>query len=147
MIDKIKQLRDETGASIGHIRAALQESGGDVEGARERLSKKFGALAQKKSEREVHSGVIDAYIHSNGHIGAMIELQCETDFVARNPEFKALAHEIAMQISAMAPKDVSELLGQEYIKDATKTIQDLVHEAVGKFGENIKVRSFARLEL
>ena len=147
MIDAIKQLRDETGASIGEIRSALTESGGDPEAARSLLAQKLGALAAKKSNRDVQAGLVDAYLHSNGKIGAMIELQCETDFVARNPEFKGLAHDLAMHIAAMAPKDQETLLEQDFIKDPSKRIKALVDEAIGKFGENIKVGNFSRFEL
>ncbi len=147
MIDKIKQLRDDTGASIGDIRAALDESGGDPERARVVLAGKFGAIAEKKSSRETKAGVVDAYVHSNGRIGALIELHCETDFVARNPEFRQLAHDIAMHVAAMAPENIDVLGVQEFIRDPRKTVGDLVREAVGKFGENVKIGNFTRFEL
>ncbi len=147
MIDKIKQLRDETGASIGAIRSALSESGGDLEEARTRLSAKLGALAQKKSSREVRAGVVEAYIHGNGKIGVLLELQCETDFVARNPEFKGLAHDLSMHIAAMSPRDREELSAQEFIKNPDRRVKEIVDEAIGKFGENIKIGNFSRFEL
>lgn len=147
MIDAIKQLREETGASIGEIRSALAESGGDAHAARVLLSEKLGAIAAKKSSREVRAGLVDAYLHGNGKIGAMLELQCETDFVARNPEFRSLAHDLAMHIAAMAPENRNELLEQDFIKDPSKRIKAVLDEAIGKFGENIKVGNFSRFEL
>lgn len=147
MIDKIKQLREETGASLDAIRAALLDSGGDLAKAKVRLAEKLGALAERKAGREVKAGVVDAYVHSSGRIGAMVELQCETDFVARNPEFRRLAHDLAMHIAAMAPADADELAGQEFIRDPAKKAGDLIGEAIGKFGENIKVGNFTRFEL
>lgn len=147
MIDDIKRLRDETGASIGDIRAALAESGGDIGRAKSFLADKLGAIADKKASREVKAGVIDAYVHSNSKIGVLVELQCETDFVARNPGFRQLAHDIAMHIAAMAPAGTDALLGQEFIREPGHTIGDLIREAIGKFGENIRVGDFVRLEL
>lgn len=147
MIDKIKQLREETGASLGEIQAALAASGEDMERARTVLSEKLGAIAAKKANREMKAGVVDAYVHSNGRIGVLLELHSETDFVARNPEFRQLAHDLSMHIAAMAPENAEELAEQEFIRDPKKKVGDLIKEAVGKFGENIKVGSFTRFEL
>ncbi|MBI2055650.1 MAG: elongation factor Ts [Candidatus Sungbacteria bacterium] len=147
MIDKIKKLRGETGASLGEIRQALEESGGDTEKAKEVLRSKLGVIAEKKSAREMRSGIVNAYIHSSDRIGVLVELQCETDFVARNPDFRKLAHDIAMHIAAMSPADGEELKIQEFVRDPTRTVGDILREAVGKFGENIKVGNFARFEL
>lgn len=147
MLEKIKQLRDETGASIGEIRAALAESGGEVTKAKEALRKKLGAIAERKVSRSVGAGVVDAYVHSNSRIGVLLEFYCETDFVARNAEFRALAHDIAMHIAAMAPADADALNAQEYIKDPSRRIGDIVRESIGKFGENIKIGNFARFEI
>ena len=147
MIDKIKQLRDDTGASIGEIRAALADSGGDLSKAKTRLAEKLGAIAEKKASREVKAGIVDAYVHSNGKLGVLLELYCETDFVARNPEFRQLAHDLAMHVAAMAPAGVEALNKQEFIRDPSKKAGDLVREAIGKFGENIKIGNFTRFEL
>lgn len=147
MLEKIKQLRDETGASIGEIRAALAESGGEVPKAKEALRKKLGAIAERKISRNVGAGVVDAYVHSNNRIGVLLELYCETDFVARNTEFRALAHGISMHIAAMAPADADALNAQEYIKDPSRRIGDVVRESIGKFGENIKIGNFVRFEI
>lgn len=147
MIDKIKKLRDETGASIGEIRSALEESAGDEIRAKKFLAEKLGAIADKKSSREVRAGVIDAYVHSNGRVGAMVELLCETDFVARNPDFRRLAHDLAMHIAAMAPGRAEDLLEQDSIHQPGRQIGEIVREAIGKFGENIKIGGFTRREL
>ncbi len=147
MIDKIKQIRDDTGAPIGEIQQALKDSGGDVAAAKVALKTKFGAIAEKKAEREVKAGVVDSYIHSSGRIGAMVELQSETDFVARHDDFKRLAHDIAMHIAAMAPSDADSLLQQEFIRDPSRKIGEVISEAIGKFGENIKLGNFVRFEL
>lgn len=147
MIERIRRLREETGASIGEIRSALQEGGGDENRAREILHDRFGALAERVRSRAVRAGVVDAYVHANGRIGALVELQCETDFVARNPEFRKLAHHLAMHIAAMAPQHAEDLLEQDSIHQPGKHVGDLLREAVGKFGENIRIGNFARFEL
>lgn len=147
MINKIKQLREESGASISEVHAALAEGRGDLAAARAILARRLGAIAGRKVEREVRSGIIDAYIHSNNRIGVLVELHCETDFVARNSEFRRLAHDLAMHVAAMAPANAEELSRQEFIRDPSKRVGDVVGEAVGKFGENIKVGNFIRLEL
>lgn len=146
-VKEIKKLRDETQASIADCRKALDESKGDFKKALEWLRKRGAEIAEKKAERETSQGLVESYVHMNGKVGVIVALNCETDFVARNDEFKKLAHEIAMQISAMNPKDVDSLLKQEYIRDPKLTIDDLVKEAIGKIGENIKVREFSRIEL
>lgn len=146
-VDQIKQLRSKTGAGIADVRKALEESAGDQKKATE-LLKSWGIdKAAVKADRVVGQGLVETYIHSGGRVGAMVEINCETDFVARTDEFKNLAHEIAMQVSAMDPVDVEELLGQEYIRDASKTIGDLVKETIVKLGENIVIKRFMRFEL
>jgi len=146
-IDQVKQLRKKTNFSIMECKKALEETKGDEKKALKILEKRGAEKAVKKSNREAKQGLIEAYIHNNGKIGVIMELNCETDFVARNEEFKQLAREIAMHIAAMNPKDSEELLSQSFIKDEEKTIQDLVTEAVGKLGENIKIGKFVRLEI
>lgn len=147
MIDRIKQLRDETGVAIGEIRRALEAGGGDLARARKFLREQLGAIAERKSGRAVNAGVIDAYVHGNARIGALIELYCETDFVARNPEFRRLAHDLAMHVAAMAPRNTDELASQEYIRDAARSVGDVIREAIGTFGENIRIGNFTRFEL
>lgn len=146
-IEDLKKLRAETSASIGDVRKALEESDGDLKAARAWLQKKGFERAEKKGDRVTEQGLIESYVHSNGKIGVLVELLCETDFVARTDEFKTLAHEIALQISAMNPKDVNELLAQDYIRDGSKKISDLVKETIAKLGENITLKRFTRLEI
>lgn len=146
-IEQIKQLREESQASIADCKKALEESKGDYKKALLWLKKRGAEIAEKKADRQTSQGVVEAYIHGDGKIGVIVALLCETDFVARTDEFKKLAHEVAMQISAMNPKDVKSLLAQEYIRDPKVTIDDLIKEAIGKIGENIKVREFSRIEL
>ncbi|OGD87089.1 translation elongation factor Ts [Candidatus Curtissbacteria bacterium RIFCSPHIGHO2_02_FULL_40_17] len=146
-VEDIKKLREETAVSIADCRKALEESVGDFKKAKELLRSWGIDKAAKKADRVVGAGLVDTYIHAGGKVASMVEVNCETDFVAKTDEFKNLAHEIAMQVSAMDPKDVEELLVQEYIRDSSKTIDDLVKEAIAKLGENIKVSRFMRFEL
>ena len=146
-IDQIKKLRAKTKAGIADCRRALEESAGDLKKAEELLKSWGMDKAAKKADRAVGSGLIETYMHAGGRIGAMVEVACETDFVARTDEFKNLAHEIAMQITAMDPTTVEELLKQEYIRDSAKTIDELVKETIVKVGENIVIKRFMRFEL
>lgn len=146
-IELLKKLRNETQVSIADCRKALEETDGNFEKAKEWLRQHGIEKAEKKSNRETTQGIIDCYIHQNGKVGAMVEVLCETDFVARTDEFKKLSHDIAMQVAAMAPIDVDSLLKQEYIKDGSKTIRDLIKESIAKIGENITVKRFARFEI
>jgi elongation factor Ts len=152
----IKELRDKTGAGIMECKKAIEDALGDL-GKAEQLIKQRGlALAEKKAGREAGQGLIDSYVHA-GRIGAMIELNCETDFVARTVDFKTLAREIAMQVAATNPSRISSreastdgdvpLLDQPYIRDPGKTVQDLVNETIAKVRENVVIRRFARFEL
>ncbi len=160
--DRIKELREQSGAGVMDCRNALLECAGDVGKAIQILKEKNLLQAQKKTSRSANQGIIEAYIHGGGRIGAMVELNCETDFVARTAEFKELAHSLAMQIAAQDPQCVSReelpeetdiepqaacLLLQPYIKDPGITVQDLITETIAKVGENIKVSRFARFEL
>jgi len=146
-IEEIKKLREKTRAGIADCRKALEEVGGDFKKAQELLKSWGMDKAAKKAERAVGAGLVETYIHNDGRIGAMVEINCETDFVARTDEFKNLAHEIVMQVAAMDPKDVEELLKQEYIRDPSKIIDQLVKEIIVKVGENIVIRRFMRFEL
>ncbi len=190
--DQIKTLRGKTGAGITDIKRALEESGGDLAKAEELIARKLGSAAAKKATRETGAGIVESYIHSNGRVGAMIEIFCETDFVGRNPQFKELAHDIAMHITAMSPQYLSlesvssdvwekqksyyveeveklnkpqeiqnqivegklkayfgaaSLMEQPFIKEQDKTVNTVVKEAIGRFGENIKVGKFVRFEI
>ena len=141
---------------------ALEESGGDMGKAEEILRQQGMASAAKRANRATNQGLVESYIHSGGRMGAIVEVNCETDFVARTDDFKNLAHSLAMQVAAMSPTYVDEssipegetadaaqdcLLQQPFIRDPGKTVQDLVNEAVGKLGENVRVRRFTRFSL
>lgn len=146
-LEAIKKLRAETQAGIMECRKALEDSGGDEAKAKE-LLKQWGAeKAQKKADRQTASGLIYAYIHHGGKVGVLLEVNCETDFVARNSDFQSLCKELSLQITSMKPENVDKLLLQEYIRDATLTIDALVKEVVAKLGENIVVKRFVRFEL
>jgi elongation factor Ts len=188
----IKKLREKTGAGVSDVKKSLEESGGDMLKAEAWLERKLGSSAIKKQSREIKAGLVDAYLHSNGRIGSLVEVGCETDFVARNPQFKEFAHNLSMHVAAMSPAYLSlELVPQEiwnaeknrfeeevrgmqkpanilkeivdgkleshfgaiclfsqpFIKDQDKTVGDIVNEAIGKFGENIRVGRFVRFEI
>lgn len=145
-VNLIKQLREETGAGIADCREALEESKGDLVKAKEVIKKKGLDKAISKSDREVGAGVVETYSHG-GRIGVLVEVLCETDFVAKTEDFKTLAHEVAMQIASMHPENKEELLSQEYIRDNSQTIDQLVKATVGKLGENIQIGKFSRIEL
>lgn len=145
-IDQIKQLRQETGVSIIECKKALKESKGNLVMAKEILRKWGQGFAAKKAKSEVNEGIIESYIHQGKRIGVMIELHCETDFVASCEEFKRLAHELCLQIAAISPEE-TPLLSQPWIRDETKTVKDLIDEYVAKIGENIVVKRFVRYEI
>ena len=145
--EDVQRLRSETGAGVMECKRALDETGGDFERAKALIKERGLAKVQKKSDRDAKEGVIESYVHSGNRIGAMVELSSETDFVARNQEFKDLAREIAMQVAAMDPKNVEELLGQAYIRDASKTVGELVTTLAASTGENVRVRRFKRFQL
>ncbi|MBI2939675.1 MAG: translation elongation factor Ts [Chloroflexi bacterium] len=158
----VRDLREKTGAGVMDCKRALVEAGGDVARAMEILRQQGLARAGKKAARVATQGVIDCYVHAGGRIGAMIELNCETDFVARTDDFRQLAHDLAMQVAATNPRYVSPdevpaeatedrgvicLTSQPFIKDPSLTVQDLITRLIAKIGENIRVRRFARFEL
>lgn len=142
----IKQLREKTGAGVADCREAIEDAHGDLKKAEVILQKKGFEKAAKKGDRETKAGLVDSYVHA-GKIGVLVELLCETDFVARTDEFKKLAHEISLQVSSMNPKNNNELLEMEYIRDSGKTIEVLIKEAVAKLGENIILGRFERIEI
>ncbi len=190
--EMVKKLRDMTGAGMMDCKKALQEADGDFDKAIEILRKKGAAKAAKKAGRATGEGIITSYVHFNGRIGVLLELNCETDFVARTDEFKELAYNLAKQVAAMSPRWVSRedvpqeviekekeiyreqlknsgkpenviekiiegklekffqencLLEQDYIFDDKKKVKDVITEAIGKIGENIRVSRFVRLEV
>jgi len=162
-LEMIKELREQSGAGIMECRNTLLATEGDMERALQMLKEKGLLKAEKKAGRATRQGLVEAYIHAGGRIGAMVELNCESDFVARTDEFKELAHSLAMQVAAMSPQFITEedipqeaddvdpkaacLLLQPYIKDPAVTVRDVIMEAVARVGENIRVGRFARFEL
>lgn len=145
-VDQIKELRQETGVSITECKKALEQTGGDFEQAKNKLREWGKDLAGTKSTRKAGEGIIESYIHPNKKVGVLIDIHCETDFVAKSDDFQNLAHEICLQIAAMYPEKDS-LLSQPWIKDETKTIKDLIDESIAKLGENIEVKNFVRYEI
>jgi elongation factor Ts len=155
-MDTLKELREETGLSFAQIKKALDEAGGDKEKARTILSAYSSAQAEKKSDRELAAGVVASYVHGSGTIGVILQLGCETDFVAKNEEFVALAKDLAMHVCAMAPSTVdksegqeegADLMGQAFIKNPEMTVEQKIQAAVQKFGENTKVIRFTRYSI
>ncbi len=161
-VETIKALREEMGAGVMDAKRALEEAQGNLEKAREILRERGVASAAKKAGRSANEGLVEAYIHGGGRVGVIVEVNCETDFVARTDDFKELAHNLAMQVAAMNPKYVDEadilddekadptevvLMSQPYIKDASLSIKDVVLEAAGRLGENIKIKRFTRFAL
>jgi len=145
-IEDIKKLREQTGAGIADCREALKESDGDLTKAKEWLKKKGLDKASSKTDREVKAGIVETYSHG-GKVGVLVEVLCETDFVARTEDFKGLAHELSLQIASMNPSSVEELLSQEYIRDNSLTVEQLIKSVIGKLGENIQVGRFERIAL
>ena len=170
----VKALRDATNAPVMDCRRALTESGGDFEEARKLVAQRGQQIAARKADKETSEGFIGHYIHQGGKLGVLVELSCQTDFVARNELFQKLAHDLAVHICASRPLYVSRedvpaevraakeaegdgkpdkyyeevvLLEQPYVRDETKMIKDLIDAAVGVLGENIKVRRFARFDI
>ena len=161
-VTAVKELREITGAGVMDCRGALLEAAGDMNEATRILRQRGIAISEKKASRAATQGLIEAYVHHGGHIGAMVEVNCETDFVARTEEFKELAHNLAMQVTATSPQFLSEedipegttsnpqedcLLLQPFIKEPDKTVHDIILETTAKVGENIKVSRFIRFEL
>ncbi len=161
-VDQIRSLRELTGAGIMNCKKALEEAQGDLSKAEQILRASGVAKAASKTDREAREGIVEVYVHGGGRIGAMVELNCESDFVSRLPEFKDLAHQLALQVVGMSPEYVDAsnmdgddnrdpeqicLLLQPFIKDDSKVIKDLVLEMAARVGENVVVRRFARFEL
>ena len=144
---QIKELRDKTGVSVSACKYALEEAGGDMEKALAVLQRKSAKSAEKKADRVLGFGVIEAYVHNNKKVGVILELKSESDFVSGNEEFRTLAKDIAMHIAASSPSDMGELMGQSYIKNQAVTVKELLNQAVQKFGEKIEVSRFAKYNL
>lgn len=146
-INKLKALREETGVSFSLCKKALEESKNNVEVAKKLLSKWGAEKVKDKQNRTTLQGSIFSYVHHNKKIASLVELLCETDFVSGNKDFQTLGSEIAMQVATFPAENVDELLKQEYIRDPSKKIEDLIKESVLKFGENIKISRFLRWNL
>lgn len=191
-IEQLKQLREETGISMMECKKALEEAKGDVKRAKEILREKGKEMVKDREGRTTGTGIVESYIHTGGKTGVLLELHCESDFVAKSEEFKELAHELCLQIAASRPlfvetEDIPEefldgerkiyqkqfedsgkpqkiigqiiegklkkykeevcLLSQVWVKDESKTVQDLIDQARAKLGENIEVAKFARYQV
>jgi elongation factor Ts len=145
-VEQIKKLREQTGAGIADCREALTDANGDFEKAKELIKQKGFDKAMSKGDREVKAGMVEVYSHG-GRVGVLLEILCETDFVAKTEDFKSLAHEVSLQIASMKPESVTDLLAQEYIRDGSMTIDQLVKSVIGKVGENIQIGRFERVAL
>jgi len=146
-INKLKLLREQTDVSFTLCKKALEETNNDIEKAKLLLTKWGAEKVKSKSNRETTQGIIASYVHHNKKVAGLVELLCETDFVSGNHDFQKLGQEIAMQIASLKAKSVKELLEQEYIRDPSKKINDLIKDAVLKFGENIKITRLLRWEI
>lgn len=170
-VDDIKNLRESTGSGVMECKKALAECGGDVAAAEKWLQERGSMKAADKSGRSAKEGLVESYIHNAGRLGVLVEINCETDFVARNEEFKKFVHDIAMHIAAAGPAFVSEddvpedlltglpkeekadflkekvLLNQAYIRDESTTVREMLTNLIGKTGENVVIRRFARFGL
>lgn len=146
-VEKIKHLRESTGLSFNEIKKALDEAGGDEAKAVEILKVRGVKMAENKSSRIVKEGVVASYVHATKKLGSMVELLCETDFVAKNEDFQELAKEIAMHIAASKPESISDLLEQPYVKDQDITVKNLINSRVAKLGENIQIGRFEIFEI
>lgn len=146
-LNKLKKLREETGAGIMDVRRALESSDGDEAKAREWLRENAIKTADKKSDRETKEGYVASYIHTTGKVAGLVALTCETDFVAKTEDFRNLGRELAMQVASMDPQNVEELLAQPYIRDPKSSIQDLVKQTAGKVGENVVIKEITRMSI
>lgn len=146
-LNKLKQLREKTGVSFSMCKKALEESDNDLKKAEALLSEWGVKKAADKADRETGAGGVFTYMHHNKKIGTMIELRSETDFVSGNEEFQKLGHELAMQASFSRTDNVEKFLKETYIRDSSKDVDQLIKDAVLKFGENIKITRIIRWEL
>ncbi|OGM29923.1 hypothetical protein A2630_03745 [Candidatus Woesebacteria bacterium RIFCSPHIGHO2_01_FULL_44_10] len=146
-IDQVKNLREKTGAPVIRVKKVLEEVAGNETRAFKLLQKEGFEKAAKRQGRETGQGVIATYLHHNKKIVGVVELLCETDFVARNEMFSKLADELAMQVASLDPKNADELMDQDYIRDTQKKISDLVKEVIAKTGENVRIGRIYRIEL
>jgi len=146
-MDQIKKLREITGARILDCQKALQEADGDLDKAIAAVEAKGLARAEKNQDRETKVGYVATYTHNTGMVGAMVEMLCETDFVAKNEEFRQMTRDIAMQVAAMGAENVADLLQQDFIKDPEKTVDLLIKSLSGKIGEKMILSRFERFAI
>lgn len=144
--EAVQKLREMTGAGVMDCQKALQDASGDLDVAVNLIRERGFAKVEKRAGRSTGAGFIYSYVH-NGRIGVLLDLRAETDFVVRSEPFKALAHELAMQIAAAAPADIEMLLNQPYIKNESTKVQDVIGEVIAKVGENVSVNTFHRMEV
>lgn len=145
--DQVKALRDKTGMSMMLVHKALVEANGDEAKAMEVLGRMGDEISEKKASREINAGIVDAYVHHNKQVGVMIKVKTETDFVANNPEFQQVIHQIAMHIAAMGTESVEALMAENAMTDPSKTIKDIISGLTSKFGERVEIDSFTRMSL
>ena len=145
--DQIRKLREETGAPISRAKKVLEELNGDVKKATKILRQEGFEKTEKRADRQTGEGIIATYVHHSGKLGVMVELLCETDFVARNEVFQQLGKDLAMQVSFSGAKTAEELMDQEFIKDSSQKMSDLVKSVIAKTGENIRIGRISRIEL
>ena len=146
--ESIKKLRDETGYPIMVCKKALEESKGNIAKAKDYLKTYYQeSVMSKKGERETKNGIVASYIHTNRKVGVLVELNCETDFVADTNEFRSLANELALQIAGMNPANAKELFVQPYIRDPAKNVEGIIRQSISALGENITVGRFVRYEI
>ncbi len=145
-LKQVQELRNKTGLGVMECRNALDETNGDMKKAEAILAKKAAKVAAKKADRSVGQGLIHAYVHGT-KIGVLVEINCESDFVAKNEEFKTFVNDVAMQVASMNPANLEELLEQDFIKDPSIKMKELLNQKIQKIGENIKIKRFIRYEL
>ncbi len=154
-IENIRTLRAETGAGVMDVKRALEDADGDMDKAREVLRERGLELSAKRADRDTGEGIIEAYVHPGRPLGALLELRCETDFVARTPEFTTLAHDLVMHIAAMAPERLNDdddgngtaLLAQPWFRDSSRQVRDIVQDVEARVGERIQISQFSRYEI
>ncbi|RLC35285.1 translation elongation factor Ts [Candidatus Shapirobacteria bacterium] len=147
LIEQVKRLRQEMGLGMMEIKMALEEANGDERKAKQILKEKGYKKAEKRADKETHEGRVFCYEHGNGKLAVMVELLCETDFVAKNDDFVRLGKDLCLQVAGMSPRDSQELLEQDFVKDGSKKVGDLVKEFIAKSGENVKVGRIERFEI
>lgn len=146
-MNDIKKLREETGAGVVEVKYALEEANGDYQKAFDSLMKKVAKKVEKRADRSTNDGLVHAYIHAGGKIGSLVHVGCETDFVAKTDQFQKLVHDVAMQVCTGDFSTNEELLASEFIKDPSKTIQNLIDEVIAKTGEKVELKGFSKFSV